>query len=207
MLRAIVSPMPLPPAGRCGPVTRKKRSKTSSKSSRVSPTPVSATVTAANSPTRPTVTATRSPRVGVRECVPEQVREHLRDPLHVDLDVDPVRRDRADVECDILGVELRPEAVGDGDREPRQVDPVELECDRTLLHPREGAEVGRQALQALRLVGDGGEDLLRRLEHTVEHPLDVAVDRRERRAHLVRDLGDELDPPALRVAQRDPRAG
>ena len=150
-------------------------------------------------------TSTRPPAGVYVERVPEEVGEHLRDAVGIDLDGQ--RRAALHRERHALLVELRPQPLGAGRDELAEVDDPQVELDRALLGARELGEVRGEPLQPGRLLPDGDEHLLVRLEHAVEHAFDVALDRRQRRAHLVGDLRDRAAPGAAPSSRARRRAG
>ena len=158
--------------------------------------PVSLTAIAARPcvPSRTHLDPAAGRRVGER--VAEEVREHLRDPVGVDVD----GQRRTAVHHEVPPPSRRTAGrsrSGTRRDELAEVDDPEVELDRALLRPRELGQVGSEPLQPGRLLPDGDQHLLARLEHPVEHPFDVALDRRQRRAHLVGDLRDEPRPAPL----------
>ena len=128
--------------------------------------------------------------------------DRVRDEVVEELgDARPIPRDeghgaRGEGECDLLGLGLRPgrlDAFG-GDR--GEVEAVDVEDELAGLHLRDEEQVADEVEEPLRVALDDAEELallVRQLARlAVEQELDVAPDRRQRRAQLVRHERDEL---------------
>ena len=98
-----------------------------------------------------------------------------------------------------MRVERWHEFLRDGVGERDQVHALGRQVERAGVEPREIEQVGGQLLQPLHLLGDRLEELRARLvvELLVLQQLDEPAQREDRRAELVRRVGDELTPRAV----------
>ena len=146
----------------------------------------------------------------VLDRVRDQVPEHLDEAI-------PVAHDRRQLgeilpEAEPVPCGLDPKGRRDVAQDPAEVDQLLAQLDASGLDLGDVEEVVDQGAQPVRALGGHLEKALLELRDrpaiAVEHQLDVAAQRRQRRAQLVRDRGHELvlhpvDRPPLRHVARD----
>ena len=140
---------------------------------------------------------------GELERVRDEVVDDLAEPRAVGFDDRHPRVLERQLDAAVLRGRLRRlDALAD---EPREVERLRLELELPRLQVADEEQVGHEAEQALGVAVDDAEEVLLLLGEfphlAVQHRLDVADDRGQRRAQLVRDVGDELVLQPLRLVR------
>ena len=150
------------------------------------------------------VAPARHPQLPARrrgtDGVAEQVGDDLGDAVRVGDHGDRLRRGVDDEpQARVLG--LWPQPLGGRVGERSEVHVAQHQVQASLLRPRQGGEVVGEPPQPSHLVADAPQLAGGRRQDAVDHRLDVAVDDRQRGAHLVRHLAEQAHAALLRLGE------
>ena len=153
---------------------------------------------------RSTPISTTPPRRAVAQGVGDEVRERLAHARGVSRDRRRVRRPPARAISHAAPARGLGEVLGDGVCQHREIDLLEVQRQRARLGLRDRRDIADEPLERLGVREDGAQVVVVARVDPVQHRLEPAAHDRERRAQLVRDVGEERAP--LRVDRAEARA-